>query len=110
MPFSAGLAAASFGLASAASFGAADFCRGFAAKRAHVFGVLTAARLCGLVMMVLRRKLGWLSAGKPESDVALMPAPIEALFRVLVQGEAMIAGLGIPLPFGGSVLATAVKP
>lgn len=61
-------------------------------------------------LMVLRRKLGWLSASKPESDVALMPAPIEALFRILVQGEAMIAGLGIRLPFGGSVLATAVKP
>lgn len=61
-------------------------------------------------LMVLRRKLGWLAGGKPESDVALMPAPIEALFRILVRGEAMIAGLGIPLPFGGSVLATAVKP
>ena len=61
-------------------------------------------------LMVIRRKLGKRSAGRPESDVALLPAPLETLFRILVQGEAMIAGLGIRLPFGGSVLATAVKP
>lgn len=61
-------------------------------------------------LMVLRRKLGWRSAGKAESEVALMPAPIETLFRILIQGEAIIASLGVRLPFGGSVLATAVKP
>jgi len=61
-------------------------------------------------LMVLRRKLGRRSTGKPESEVALMPAPVEALFRAMIQGEAMVASLGISLPFGGSVLATAVKP
>lgn len=43
---------AAFGLASAASFGTADFCGGIASKRASVFGVLTVARACGLLTML----------------------------------------------------------
>jgi hypothetical protein len=48
--------------------------------------------------------------GSPSSDVVLLPAPLEALFRVIVWTEAAVVGLGLRLPFGGSVLATAVKP
>ena len=47
-----GYAAAALGLASAASFGTADFCGGIASKRAHVFGVLTVSRACGLALML----------------------------------------------------------
>lgn len=62
-------------------------------------------------LMVLRRKLGWRRVeGARASDVALLPAPIEALFGAIVKGEAMLIGSGLRLPFGGSVLATAVKP
>jgi SAM-dependent methyltransferase len=61
-------------------------------------------------LMVLRRKLGWRRSGAPVSDVALLPAPIEALFAALVKAEAALLGLGLRLPFGGSILATAVKP
>jgi SAM-dependent methyltransferase len=61
-------------------------------------------------LMVLRRKL-WRRRGKtPVSDVALLPAPIEALFRAIATGEARLLRTGVRLPFGGSVLATAMKP
>jgi len=100
MQFSAGLAAASFGLASAASFGAADFCGGFAAKRAHVFGVLTAARLCGLVVMVTLavitkepwpspRALAWACAAGLVGGLALA-----AFYRALAIGK---MGIGAPV-------------
>src|SRR5207244_13292105 len=52
MQLPTGLAAATFALAAAALFGTADFCGGVAAKRCHVFGVITVARLCGLVITV----------------------------------------------------------
>ena len=51
-PVSTELATAAFALGAAALFGTADFCGGIATKRAHVFGVLTAGRLCGLVVVV----------------------------------------------------------
>jgi len=57
-------------------------------------------------MMVLRRKL-WRSAG---SDVALLPAPVERAFAAIMALERWVAARGVPLPFGGSILATAVKP
>ena len=61
-------------------------------------------------LMVLRRKLGWQGDRAPASDVSLLPAPVEATFRLVVRIEAALLGLGLRLPFGGSVLATAVKP
>jgi SAM-dependent methyltransferase len=61
-------------------------------------------------VMVLKRKLGRRHVGTAVSDVALLPAPVEALFTALVKAEAALIGLGLRLPFGGSVLATAVKP
>ena len=61
-------------------------------------------------LMVLRRKLGWRREGMPASDVVLMPAPVERLFAAIVALEATLLGSGLRLPFGGSVLATAVRP
>jgi SAM-dependent methyltransferase len=61
-------------------------------------------------LMVLRRKLGWRREGMPASDVVLMPAPVERLFAAIVALEASLLGSGLRLPFGGSVLATAVRP
>jgi len=61
-------------------------------------------------LMVLRRKLAWRTSALPASDVALLPEPVEALFGLIVRTEAAILGLGLRLPFGGSVLATAIKP
>jgi SAM-dependent methyltransferase len=44
------------------------------------------------------------------SDVALLPAPIERLFHAIVVAEAWLADRGWRFPFGGSILATAVRP
>jgi SAM-dependent methyltransferase len=61
-------------------------------------------------LMVLRRRLRWSTSTAPASDVALLPMPVEALFGLIVRVEAAILALGLRLPFGGSVLAVAVKP
>jgi len=45
-----------------------------------------------------------------KSDVEFMPAPVEYLFRAIVLMEARLASFGLRLPFGGSILATAIKP
>jgi len=58
-------------------------------------------------LMVLRRKLLPSSDG---SDVQLYPAPVEALFRAVLAIERAIMGLGVNLPFGGSLMAVAIKP
>jgi SAM-dependent methyltransferase len=57
-------------------------------------------------LMVLRRKL-WPRGG---SDVELLPAPIERLFAAILALEARLRRAGLALPFGGSILAVAVKP
>jgi len=56
-------------------------------------------------LMVIRRLL---LPGGP-GDVRLMPAPVEALFRAAVGLESRLIARGVPLPFGGSVLAVGVK-
>ena len=100
MQLSAGLAATTFGLAAAASFGAADFCGGVAAKRTHVFGVLTAARLCGLAMVLALavitgepwpsgRALAWACAAGLVGGLAL-----PAFYRALAVGK---MGIGAPV-------------
>ena len=61
-------------------------------------------------LMVVRRKLRRSPSSCPSSDVALLPLPVEALFRGIVRAEAAVQSLGLRLPFGGSVFATAVKP
>jgi SAM-dependent methyltransferase len=57
-------------------------------------------------LMVLRRKV-WRHAG---SDVGLLPAPVERLFALIMALESRLRRAGLALPFGGSILALAVKP
>ena len=45
-----------------------------------------------------------------HSDVAFLPPPVERLFGAILRLEARLAACGLRLPFGGSILATAVKP
>ena len=58
-------------------------------------------------LMVLRRKL--FTTNETTSDVMVYPAPIEALFRAVMRIESLALNSGLRLPFGGSVLAVAVK-
>lgn len=60
-------------------------------------------------LMVARRKLlgRILGAG---SDVGAFPGPLEAVFRGAMAIERALLDWRVRLPFGGSVLATAVKP
>jgi len=108
MQLPTGLAAATFALAAAALFGTADFCGGVAAKRCHVFGVITVARLCGLVITVALalitreappswQALAWACAAGVVGGLAL-----PAFYRALAIGK---MGIGAPLT---SVLAAAV--
>jgi SAM-dependent methyltransferase len=57
-------------------------------------------------LMVLKRKL----LGGDASDVHPFPAPVELLFRSILGIERALLALGIRFPFGGSILAVAVKP
>jgi SAM-dependent methyltransferase len=57
-------------------------------------------------LMVLQR----LTHPNGASDVAFMPAPVEHLFRAALALEAWLARHGLHFPFGGSILATAVRP
>lgn len=97
MPVPSGFASATLGLASAASFGTADFSGGVASKRAHVFGVLAVARACGLTLMVAvalatgehipdTRSLLFACAAGFAGGVAL-----PALYRALAIGKMGIA-------------------
>ncbi len=60
-------------------------------------------------LMVLRRKILPGAPGR-ASDVALLPAPLECLFHLAVALESALAARGLAFPFGGSILATAVRP
>src|SRR5467141_3571917 len=87
-----GLTAATFALAAAALFGTADFCGGVAAKRCHVFGVITVARLCGLVITVA---LAPIRRGAPPSW--------EALAWACAAG--VVGGLAVPALYRPPALA-----
>ena len=57
-------------------------------------------------LMVLHRIL----FSKPdESDVKLYARPVETIFRTIMRIETFILSRGLSLPFGGSVIATAIK-
>ena len=58
-------------------------------------------------LMVLRRKL--VKTEGTASDVMPFPVPIEFLFRSVMRIENLLLQCGIALPFGGSVLAVAIK-
>jgi SAM-dependent methyltransferase len=55
--------------------------------------------------MVLRRKV----FRSTESDVALGPAALEAIFGWVMRLETALFGRGLSFPFGGSLVAVAVK-
>jgi hypothetical protein len=56
--------------------------------------------------MALRR----LAAGRSgASDVRHFPAAIETAFSGIMRFENSLLGHGLRLPFGGSILATAIK-
>jgi SAM-dependent methyltransferase len=74
---------------------------GFAAPRARYWNSLL------FPLMLLRRKL--LRRRDAESDVALLPAAVERAFAACLALERGLVAAGIPLPFGGSILATAVR-
>jgi SAM-dependent methyltransferase len=57
-------------------------------------------------LMVLRRLVG----RQGSSDVAPFPAAIEGAFRAAMRLEGALLRRGVVLPYGGSILATAVKP
>jgi len=75
---------------------------GFAGVRARYWNSLL------FPLMLLRRKLQRPARG--ASDVALLPAPVEWFFTFCLALERLIMKTGVPLPFGGSILATAVRP
>lgn len=58
-------------------------------------------------LMVLRRKV--FPPKDEASDVMIYPAPVEALFRLVMAVENLWLRLGLNLPFGGSIMAVAVK-
>lgn len=62
-----------------------------------------------LPLMVLQRKVLARAEGA-RSDVALLPPPIEAMFRAVTGVEGMLARLGVRFPAGGSLLAVAERP
>lgn len=59
-------------------------------------------------LMLATRKLLPARPGE-DSDVKLYPAPVEALCRAATALERALIRLGVRLPFGGSVVAVAVK-
>ena len=86
------LEGAALSLATAGTWGAADFSGGFATKQANVFRVVAGAHACGLVMMLA---LAWLS-GEP------MPPPSSLLWGVAagISGAFGIAALYKGLAIG----------
>jgi SAM-dependent methyltransferase len=74
---------------------------GFAEVRAGYWNTLL------FPLMAARRKL--FPGGGGGSDVMEYPAPVELAFRAITGLEGLIKGAGVPMPFGGSVLAVAIK-
>jgi SAM-dependent methyltransferase len=72
---------------------------GFAGARAGYWNTVL------FPLMVLRRKV-FRARG---SDVGLSPAPLEAVFAAVMRVETFLLRAGLRFPFGGSVLAVAVK-
>jgi hypothetical protein len=57
--------------------------------------------------MVMRRTV--FGSRSAESDVMTYPAALESLFRAVMRFENAMLRHGVTLPFGGSILASAVK-
>jgi SAM-dependent methyltransferase len=58
-------------------------------------------------LMVMRRTVA--RGGDATSDVMRYPAPLDGAFRGIMRLENLLLRGGISLPFGGSILASAVK-
>jgi hypothetical protein len=58
-------------------------------------------------LMVMRRTV--FGSRRAESDVMTYPAALERLFRTAMRFENAMLQHGVTLPFGGSILASAVK-
>jgi SAM-dependent methyltransferase len=77
---------------------------GFAQARARYWNSIP------FPLMVLRRKLPRACTAGTKSEVALLPAPLERFLRACLALERWLGAAGLRFPFGGSILATAVKP
>jgi len=97
-----------FGLASAACWGAGDFCGGLATKRTHVYGVIIASQLVGVAMLIglalafadpapLPVHLLWGALGGLAGTVGLI-----AFYSALASGR-----MGVAAPVGGVIGAAA---
>ncbi|HUZ71419.1 MAG TPA: class I SAM-dependent methyltransferase [Stellaceae bacterium] len=75
---------------------------GFAAPRATHWNSLL------FPLMLVRRKLAQDRRG--ASEVRLLPAPVERAFSLCLAIERRLVAAGVALPYGGSILATAVRP
>jgi drug/metabolite transporter (DMT)-like permease len=97
-----------FGLASAACWGAGDFCGGLATKRTHVYSVVIASQLVGVMMLIglaltLAEKIPspihllWGGLGGLAGTIGLI-----ALYRALATGR-----MGVAAPVTGVIGAAA---
>ena len=77
---------------------------GFAAVQAQYWNSIL------FPLMVLRRKLPRLGGASGASDVALLATPLERMCAACIALEGRLAAAGVRFPFGGSILATAVRP
>lgn len=75
----------------------------------HGFGQIRATYWNMLLfpLMVLRRKV--FKPARPVSDVMVYPPFLERLFNAILGAETRLLSAGWRLPFGGSVLVSAVK-
>src|SRR5262244_576073 len=101
-----GIASAGLGLASAASWGAADFSGGLAARRWNVVAVTVAARCTGAVLLVAlafglrepglsRAGVGWAAAAS-----GILSAGLPVLFTAFSKGlptTPQITGFGLAM-------------
>jgi uncharacterized membrane protein len=93
-----------FGLASAACWGAGDFCGGLATRRTHVYSVVIASQLVGVVMLI---GLALAFAERVPSPVHLLWGSLGGLggtlgliafYRALASGR-----MGLAAPVGGVI-------
>ena len=98
------IASVVFGLASAVCWGAGDFCGGLATRRTHVYGVIIASQIVGVVMLIgLALAFGeqvpkpvhlfWGSLGGLAGTLGLV-----AFYRALAFGQ-----MGVAAPVGGVI-------
>jgi hypothetical protein len=59
-----------------------------------------------LPLMVIHRLL---SLKSPDSDVRLFARPVEMIFRKIMRFETFMLNRGLRFPYGGSIIASAIK-